>query len=332
MYNWLSYYYPSTIVFVDDQQAFLTAVKNRLPQQTLALFFNNAQQALNKIMTTDRSPYKHLQHLQEIEENVELDLPRNTEAFFNIKLGNISKISYNSQRFSEISVVIVDRIMPDLDGIHFCRELINHPVKKIMLTASKDQSIATKAFNEGIIDFFLLKDSPDLIPQLTLAIKKMQKDYFSSLNKLTLGFALEKIVPFINNPGISDFLQEKMKELEAEEFYLLDRYGSMLFIQYDGTPVTLVISSEEMIENYAAIAQEHEEIAIALSLAKREKLLFFPNEMDCMRPVKEWGHFLFDAQQLPDSPNFFYTLIKDVNSQSINIHNIRSQENYMTLI
>ena len=46
MDTWLSYYHPSTVVFVDDQQAFLTAIKNRLPKQTSALFFSNAQEAL----------------------------------------------------------------------------------------------------------------------------------------------------------------------------------------------------------------------------------------------------------------------------------------------
>ena len=50
-----------------------------------------------------------------------------------------------------------------------------------MLTGNKDHSMAVQAFNEGIIDHFLVKDSPNLIDQLVHSIDKMQKSYFSSL-------------------------------------------------------------------------------------------------------------------------------------------------------
>lgn len=322
----LSYYYPSTVAFVDDQQAFLTVLKSRLPKQMCALFFNNAAIALDKIIT-NTSPQPELQYFHENDDH-ELDISNNTEAYFNIKLDNISKISYNARRFSELSVVVVDQMMPGLDGISFCKKLINHPIKKIMLTASKDLSIATKAFNEGIIDYFLLKDSPNLTSELIDAIKTMQIDYFHSMNQRTLGFSIEKIASVMHQPNFHLFIQNKLKELNAEEFYLLDRYGSMLFIQSNGTPITLVILPAEAIENFASIAQEHEELNIALSLLNKEKLLFFPNEIDSMRPVNEWNDFLFNANPVPDTTNLFYTVITAAHSQPIDHQNIHSHQDY----
>jgi len=53
----LSYYYPSTVVFVDDQQAFLTAIKNRLPEDMLALFFNNSKEALSIVQQENHLEY-----------------------------------------------------------------------------------------------------------------------------------------------------------------------------------------------------------------------------------------------------------------------------------
>lgn len=307
MDTWLSYYHPSTVVFVDDQQAFLTAIKNRLPKQTSALFFSNAQEALTTI-TQKPSQYQKSQHIQ-IEEDFELAKLNSTEGLININLKPISEISSNSERFSEISVVIVDRLMPNLDGISFCKKLVNHPIKKIMLTASKDQSIATKAFNEGIIDFFLLKDAPDLMAQLNSAIQKLQKEYFAYLNNLTLGFGLEQIVPIIKDPHYFKFIQSLIKEHHVVEYYLLDRQGSMLFLQQDGSSLKLTISSEEMINHYANIAYEHEESMFGNVLSKKEKLLYFPSEVDSLRPVKEWGNFLFEAKQISQSSNLFYSLI-----------------------
>lgn len=329
MKKWLSYYHPSTVIFVDDQQAFLTAIKNRLPRQLLTLFFNNPEEALGKIAGGSLSQYQKISPIYNIEEDMEADHTNNNEALFNLKLGELSKNIYNHNRFSEMSVVVVDRMMPELDGITFCRRLIKHPIKKIMLTASKDQKVAIDAFNEGIIDFFILKDSPNLIVELTAAIEKMQWEYFLSVTKRTLGTDLEIIVPIIKNDFMVSFLQSKMHELNAVEFYLLDKWGSILFIKHDGTPITLVISPAELFDTYATIAQEHEQIAISKSLSKREKLLFFPNEIDCMRPVTEWNEYLFEANLLPGT-NLFYSIIKNVFYQPISIEKINSQEKYMS--
>lgn len=325
MNKWLSYYHPSTVVFVDDQQAFLTALKNRLPQQLLKLFFNNPEKALGKITDACLSQYQNTQPIYDVEDDMEADHTNNNETLFNLKLGEICKKIYNPNRFSEISVVVVDRMMPELDGISFCRRLIDYPVKKIMLTASKDRKVATDAFNDGIIDFFILKDSPNLIFELTAAIEKMQWNYFSSLTKRTLGTALEIVVPVIKNDVMVHFLQSKMQELNAVEFYLLDKWGSVLFIQHDSTPIIVAISPAELFDTYATIAQDHEQIAISTILSKREKLLFFPREIDCMRPVNEWNNYFFETSPLPGDANLFYSIIKNVFHEPIN-----SQEKYMS--
>ncbi len=259
---------------------------------------------------------------------MEINLLSHSESLFNLKVGEASNLIYNPDRFSEISVVIVDRMMPILDGINFCRQLSDHPVKKVMLTASKDRKIATEAFNEGIIDFFLLKDAPNLADQLITIIDRMQKNYFYSLSKQALGTTLEMAIPLINNPLIIDFLKNKMHELGAVEFYLLDKQGNVLFITYDGTPMTLAISSSEMIDMYAAIAQEHEELSIANTLFKKEKLPFLPKEVDSMRPVSEWHHFLFDAIPISEQPNLFYALIRDPRYQPVDVEKIYPRKKY----
>lgn len=328
MNNELSYYHPSTVVFVDDQQAFLSAIKNKLPQESLALFFNHPEEALKYLIANSFTQNNRPTHLYEVEDSLERDFQNHNEVSLNLRLGDVCKTVYNSKRFSEISVIIVDRLMPNLDGINFCRMLSEHPAKKIMLTASKDHTVAIKAFNEGIIDFFLLKDSPNLIAQLLEAIGNMQRNYFLSLSKRTLGASLELAAPLMTEVTVN-FIRNKMETLEAVEFYLLDREGSTLLLKYDGTPITLVISSGNTMDQYAVIAQEHEEQTIAATLSQRKKLLFFPNEMDCMRPVREWNDFLFEASQIPGTVDLFYTLIEGSYHQSIEVDKIHSQKNYI---
>lgn len=307
MEKWLYFYHPSTAVFVDDSQAFLSAIKHRLPTGMKANFFNDSKKALEQINQM-HTMYDDSHITCEIKKHFDLESHHHDD-FLSFKLKHLTHIKDNPSRFSRISVVIVDRMMPDLDGLNFCRQLKNYPIKKIMLTGSNDFVTATNAFNEGIIDFFLLKNTPDLSKQLVLAIQRMQYEYFCSLSEQMMGYSLEKMMPFINNQNMLHFLQNKMKQLNAVEYYLLDQSGSILFIDNDGVLTTLAIASDQTIQYYATIAFEHEEQAIADQLYSKEKLLFFPQESDSLLPVNQWQRFLFDATPIPDYANLFYALI-----------------------
>ena len=52
--------------------------------------------------------------------------------------------------------------MPDINGIEFCQNLKDKKVFKIMLTAEADSNIAIKAFNDGLINKFILKTTEHL--------------------------------------------------------------------------------------------------------------------------------------------------------------------------
>lgn len=308
MNKWLSFYHPSTAVFVDDQQSFLKALQFRLSPKMPAQFFNNPLIALESIKT-HQSQYDNLKQVFTIQETQEVE----TDSYMVLRLEEICKTSTNLDRFNEKSVVIVDYMMPEMDGISFCRLLKNHPIKKIMLTANEDYSMATRAFNEGIIDYFIIKDSPNFVELLNQAIESMQKAYFHSLMGNSFNALLQEMVPFLNSEQITQFYKSKMKELDACEHYLLDRQGSMLFITKAGIPITLAISTDKDMETYAAIALDNDEQKIGIALSSKEKLLHFPKKTDEMEPVSSWNSFLFDALPFPNHQGTYYSLIHDQN-------------------
>src|SRR5206468_8133381 len=90
---------------------------------------------------------------------------------------------YSSARFRDVSVVIIDYHMQEINGIDVCKELINHPSKKILLTGSPDKDkIAIDSFNSGIIHRFINKADPDFLPQLKQAIAQLKETYFRDLS------------------------------------------------------------------------------------------------------------------------------------------------------
>ena len=56
-----------------------------------------------------------------------------------------SSTTRNASR--EVSVVVVDYFMPEMDGVTFCRRLNNPSIGKILLTGRAEDSVAIEAFN-----------------------------------------------------------------------------------------------------------------------------------------------------------------------------------------
>lgn len=331
MSDLLGFYYPTTVTFVDDQQGFLNAIKYRLPPKLPVGFYTNPLQALESIQKCYLSQSQQLSKFFHLyDEFFKLDLDSMDDPLIGSRVDDICNISSDKSRFLEQSVVIVDYMMPDIDGINFCRQLKNIPIKKILLTANTDHAMATDAFNEGVIDYFILKDSSDLSLHLIRIIEKMQKQYFCSLTEKKLHAPLEKIVPFFGDPLVVQFYEKLIRETYAVEFYLLDRWGSMLFIDYEGVQTTLVVSPKSNMDSYALIAEDQEENEISEMLSKREKLIFFPKRNDCLEPTSKWKKYLFNAVQFPNRLDMFYAIIHDQNSQPLSKGEIQAQKDLNT--
>lgn len=203
-------------------------------------------------------------------------------------------------------------MMPEMDGISFCKELKKIPIKKILLTAQNDHKLATKAFNEGLIDYFLIKDE-GVANNLLPIIKKMQNGFFSSL---PCNLLLD-ILPFIDKDSMIDFYQKILSDFKVAEFYLLDRCGSMLMITRDNKILTLVITTDEDLDDYIAIAEDHEQEDIADILRSKKKLIYFPKASDRLYPVGSWHSFLFESAPIPHQKNLYYTILTQQNFQPI---------------
>ena len=70
-----------------------------------------------------------------------------------------------------------------MNGLEFCRNIQNLPIRKIMLTGRADTKLAVEAFNQKIIDKFLLKDVAEEIENTIYdALIEEQKVYFEKLS------------------------------------------------------------------------------------------------------------------------------------------------------
>jgi len=167
----MSFYHPTKVVFVDDNQSFLDAIALELYEQENILLFTNPESAM-QLCKNNNENILQLTTIEEENNNLDLDSNSITTTF------NMVNMIYEPSRFNNVSVLVVDYLMPTINGIEFCKQLSDKPMYKILLTAEADSDIAINAFNEGIIDKFILKTHANLFEQLKIYINELTNKYF----------------------------------------------------------------------------------------------------------------------------------------------------------
>lgn len=148
-------YFPSTVLFVDDNRDFLLNFVLQLDEGLAYRIFDNPRHALDYIHNKHCELDLISQHC--IPEVQPAKNRRYQQHGNRLDLSAIHAEVYNPYRFSEISVVVVDYAMPGIDGLEFCRMIENTNVKKILLTGQADEKLAIQAFNEGVIHRYIKK-------------------------------------------------------------------------------------------------------------------------------------------------------------------------------
>ena len=74
-------------------------------------------------------------------------------------------------RFALTQVCVVDYAMPAMSGLRVLSELTDWSGSRILLTGRADEQLAVSAFNRGLIEQFIPKQSPEIRLRLTDAIQ-----------------------------------------------------------------------------------------------------------------------------------------------------------------
>ena len=179
MKNYVESYfnYPSTVVIVDVNKEFLDDLSLTLKQnqhETIKAFLQS-QKALSYLKKQNYI-YKNYNQFLETFKAIELDAD-DRDVVSKINFKNILNLIYDKERFNEVSVVVADYSMPEMNGLEFFKQIKDIPAKKILLTDNNDYQLAVDAFNQGLIDKFILKKS-DMEDKLIESINELKNRYF----------------------------------------------------------------------------------------------------------------------------------------------------------
>lgn len=300
--------FPTKVLLLDDDATLLSALDLALQKQFLLHTSIDPAECLQHLALQQKSDWLLKQCIENLQDS-ELDYD-STDNYLKLSMQPIQELIYNADRFNTYSVAIIDYDMPTMDGLTFCRQLGQTAVKKIMLTGRADHTLAVTAFNENLIDRFIMKDSKNLLEELINAIKELQQQYFIDISKALLqniafeehGLQAATRVCLIKNqiPQYEDY----------SEFYLLDNLGSVLFLTPTGRTMLIAVNHTSDLDTFYHIALDNDAAADVISaLESKQKMLVLPFTNTYDVPVSDWQDYLYPATQHHVATEYYYSII-----------------------
>ncbi len=259
--------YPSTVVFVDDNDGYLDALRRFFPDPATNLFFTRPQTALAFIRQHARenslefAPASACVSETGFERYVESSAERDVLA--------------RGSRFAEVAAVVVDFDMPGMNGVEFLSSISNLRCAKVLLTGVADETVAVKAFNAGIVDLYLRKTDIDSANRLSNFLKDAKNRHCLEAGWLALG---ESGVTYCD-PRTRKVIDELVATHGIVEYYWRPEQDAILMFDRAGSPSVFVAWAEnDWISQGEIVADEDGPAELLKQMAVREVMpVFWPN-------------------------------------------------------
>ncbi|MFL9898513.1 response regulator [Paraburkholderia fungorum] len=285
-------FYPSSVVFVDDNDSYLDALRRFFPDISTNLFFTRPQTALAFIRKHARE--NSLEFAPASAGLSETGLERFVESSAE------RDILARDSRFSEVAAVVVDYDMPGLSGVEFLSSISNLRCAKVLLTGVADETVAVKAFNAGIVDLYLRKTDADSASRLVHFLKDARKRHGSEAGWLGLG---ENGVTYCD-PRTRKVLDEVVAAEGIVEYYWRPEQNAILMFDREGNPsVFLAWAENDWIAQAEIVADESGPVDLLRRMAVRESMpVFWPHL--AFRPNADFT--TLTPRTIPDWDDAFY--------------------------
>ena len=238
------HFYPTTVVFVDDDSHFLRSLAPAIgledaPHKT----FHDARHALDFI-NQNQNREKVSAQIMGIDEEADSD-----NLVFEPR--QLMGMLGSADRFNQISVLVIDYEMPDMKGLELCEKLENPFIKKILLTGVADESIAVDAFNRGLIDRYVRKHDPRFLDILSQSIAQLQKNYFQDLFDTACHTLKNRPgSTALTEPSFIKFFEDLVEKKHIKEYYLVEGTGSFVMVGKKQKVHSLITLSDELVTVY----------------------------------------------------------------------------------
>jgi CheY-like chemotaxis protein len=304
------FYFPTTVAFVDDSAHFLSNLSLQLDSRLAFQLFHSPFSALIALNGASSVPPMVEQFFSIYRHRGDTSYAHHV---IDVSLDMIHREVHNDRRFEQVSVVVVDYDMPEIDGLEFCRSLKNPAIKKILLTGKADEQIAVRAFNEKTIDRFIRKQDNDVMALLNRTIAELQQEYFHQIehmlsDALAIGSHL-----FLRDAEFAQRFEEIRKNLGIVEHYLSCTPDGILMLDTTGTAHLLIVQTEQMMQGHYEIAYDQNAPEELLEQLRSGRSLpyFWKTTGNYSPSYEDWQAYLHPATEFRGEDWYAYTVVKN---------------------
>jgi CheY-like chemotaxis protein len=301
------FYYPSTIAWIDDDALFLKSTSQILLSNSFKTFVNPHE--CLKFFETYTPPLSKMNFLRDCIEHEYYETVNHSPVDFNVPaLHNLHNMPERSQ---EISVIIVDYEMPEMNGIELCQKLRSLPFKKILLTGEADHQEAVSAFNNNTIDRFISKDSPTLVADIQTHVAALTEQYFCDRTYALLSHIEADHPSPLSDPTFIDFFRHWCNTHDIKEYTLIDKNGSFLAITADNKCLYFIIHTDRSINSFIKFNDDtHDAEFLINALKQREKIPFFGVGKESWQfEIPEWPNHFYLSNNLIGREKYYWSVV-----------------------
>lgn len=261
-------YFKNSIACLDDNPIVFATLKDTLAETFLVNTFDNPQNFIDYIKN-QQTYLVNNSFLRGLNESEYFNNPLSSIVEFNFS--KILEIADNPVKHQEISVVIIDYIMPEKTGIEVCKELLTYKAKKLLLTGSKEYKIGLDALNKNIINGFLEKQTD--IDEILDRVTNLSYSYFEHATaSLREHLEVDYKLPLSDKAFIKYFI-EFMGTHKIKEYYIIDKNGSLLLINENNNKSILIVHTERSINEFIKNFDDIDEIKNTIEEVRDKKLI-----------------------------------------------------------
>lgn len=323
-------FYPTTVGLVDDNTGYLQHLASRFKAEKIHhLTFNDPQQALG-FLTKQYKSDSFINRCLLSQESCKFD-----HLVAELDIPAIHKETCNPNRYSEVSTLVVDFAMPEINGLELaCSIRENNPfIKIIMLTGEIGHSLAVDALNERSIDYFILKSDPNVMDKLVQAIRTCQTEYFLNMSTMALNKIADfskSVLPCLSDPVFVAFFKQFCVTHKLIEYYLMDVRGSFLLLDAQGKVSILAVTDKEMLETYQQLVKDdNAPSSVIEALESKQMIPYFHTASDFDTRPAEWASYLHPAKVLRGDETYYYAYITDTSRYELDQNKIVSYQQFL---
>lgn len=293
--NFSYYSRPGIVSFLDDDVAYLQVLMDALPQDWF--------------ITSSTQPEALIEHLKPQAARSEADAWRHQEIVFRGRDG-VSLIKQvldywredATDRFDLVQVLVVDYGLPGTSGLRVLSELRDWIGARILLSGLANEHLAVTAFNRGLIEQYIPKQSIEVRNLLVEAIQVLKLLPLSRHQQAWHTTLTSKQQALIANPKVTETLQTIAHNHQWIEHVVMGNPFGVLALDNKGAVTWLQLETPEHLFELAQITRSQgHDVATVAGVQKGTHLIAFElqNSFDAEYKAPAMAAFAIDGLSEP---------------------------------